>query len=393
MATDICLNAVCNQRIRQMLFTIPPTRYNPISPYPQYTQEQLNMRRKAEILEYSATKTNSKTNNYTKAEKYSLLIGGKNQTNSYPIIYQPSFKEAYYKINLDGRISLSDITGNNINSNVVVDGDISQLNIKITPAIIDFSFTVIKPTINGNCNTDMMPRPTSSSGVPGKIINLALDPTVPLYNYATNNNAYSFNPIKNSPMWNTRVNNNIYCNQSLDTIIFSLGILDPIDQPSYNFSFSTPFSIYYSCNYNGSLNNGAVAISSITPKVFYSGSQITYLNPSWSYSINSVSNVTFNISQNNGTVPSYVQVYSGILTVSNLNLFTVAGYVYDIALNFNLNSTVNVNTAANNTINNINLGVYCNLTQPLTVNTRNCTVTNNPAYSTTPYTPFNITAT
>jgi hypothetical protein len=170
-----------------------------------------------------------------------------------------------------------------------------------------------------------------------------------------------------------------------------LGILDPIDQPSYNFSFSTPFSIYYSCNYDGSFNNGTVAISNITPKVFYSGSQVTYINPTFNYSIGDVSSVTFNILSNNGNSPSYVQIYSGILTVSNLNLYTVAGYVYDVALNFTLKSNVTVNAATNNTIKNINFGVYCNLTQPLTTNNQNCTIISTPAYSRVPFTPFTIT--
>jgi hypothetical protein len=54
----------------------PPVRYNPVSPYPQYTKFQLDMRRKAEILSYNAAKTNTKTNNPTKKEIWSALAKG-----------------------------------------------------------------------------------------------------------------------------------------------------------------------------------------------------------------------------------------------------------------------------------------------------------------------------
>ena len=63
--TDLNLDTICNQRKRQMLFNVPPIRYNPISPYSgnvYITQSKLDMRRKAEILQYNANKTNTKTN-------------------------------------------------------------------------------------------------------------------------------------------------------------------------------------------------------------------------------------------------------------------------------------------------------------------------------------------
>ena len=69
MADPNCIinENIFNQRRKMQLLNIPPTRYTPISPYPQFTQFQLNMRRKVEILKYSASNTNSKTNNFTKS--------------------------------------------------------------------------------------------------------------------------------------------------------------------------------------------------------------------------------------------------------------------------------------------------------------------------------------
>lgn len=44
---------LCNQRKQYMLFNVPALRYEVQSPYPTYTQTELNMRRKTEILKYN----------------------------------------------------------------------------------------------------------------------------------------------------------------------------------------------------------------------------------------------------------------------------------------------------------------------------------------------------
>ena len=92
------------------------------SPYPAFTEYQLNMRRKFEILKYSPTTMSTQTNSDTKSQKWSKLV----QTTS---------------------------------------------NKKTC-------------TINDNIFV-----PTSSSDVPGPIINLYYEPNVPLYNYAVKVNA------------------------------------------------------------------------------------------------------------------------------------------------------------------------------------------------------------
>ena len=68
------ITSICEQINRRALLNVPPPRYTPVCPYPQYTQFQLDMRRKAEILKYRANASNLKTNNFTKAEKYSMLV-------------------------------------------------------------------------------------------------------------------------------------------------------------------------------------------------------------------------------------------------------------------------------------------------------------------------------
>ena len=128
-----------DQRQRLAYFHKPPVRYNPVSPYPQNTKAQLDMRRKAEILKYSNNQQNTKTNNITKKEKWAYLVrGNSSQVVSY---------------------------SNYINN--------------------------IATTCSSN---ETQPMSTTASDVPGPPMNLYYDPTVPLYQYqnpSINNASYS----------------------------------------------------------------------------------------------------------------------------------------------------------------------------------------------------------
>lgn len=59
----------CNQRTLYFSSLNNSTRYTPISPYPAFTKEALDMRRKAEILQYS-----QKTTKATKKQNWSVLV-------------------------------------------------------------------------------------------------------------------------------------------------------------------------------------------------------------------------------------------------------------------------------------------------------------------------------
>jgi len=75
----IDIKQVCIQRSRLQLYNIPPPRYNIVSPYPQFTPYQINMRRKAEILKYPRA---SQSNQLTKAQKFSQLVNNTNSPNN-----------------------------------------------------------------------------------------------------------------------------------------------------------------------------------------------------------------------------------------------------------------------------------------------------------------------
>jgi hypothetical protein len=307
-------------------------------------------------LSYTASKTNTKTNNYTKAEKYALLVSGKNQKQSFATILEPSFGVLYYPDEVQGNI----------------------FQIRRNTTVNVFDFNIIKAnTISCSTNDNMIPTPTSSSDVPGPIEYLVKDLTVPLYNYATNVNAYSIYPNFNSQFWNTIVQKDVLCLNGIDTLALKLGILNGIEQPSYNFSFSTPFSIYFSSglssrqSFDSRGNNITIDINAF---VKYNDSQVTYIKPILDK--NGSSSMTFDVSINNGTPRLTVNQYSGILTVSNLNLYTRPGYVYDIYLNFDITQRLDKNLS--DSLINPSIGVYCNLTNlsnSIYQNTSNVTIT------------------
>lgn len=109
---------------------VPLDRITPVSPYPTFTRIQLDMRRKVEILKYENNATNTKTNNFTKKQQWSMLVNGTTKNAS--------------------QVKIRD---------------------KLVP---------ICPL------DDLIPTLSSASDVPGKVIILQLDPSVPLYNYVSN---------------------------------------------------------------------------------------------------------------------------------------------------------------------------------------------------------------
>lgn len=67
---NLCI--ITNQRKRFLALLSPPTRYTPVSPYPKYTKNQLDMRRKVEILQYK--KNSTQASQLNKSQRYSQII-------------------------------------------------------------------------------------------------------------------------------------------------------------------------------------------------------------------------------------------------------------------------------------------------------------------------------
>lgn len=127
------IQQLCRQRSRRQLLNVPFARMEIVSPYPAFTKSQLDMRRKIEVLKYSASSSNSKTNNLTRAELFAQLVRGSEQRRN-------------------------------------------------------FSQTNLQNMVNGTevCpSDDFIPGSTAAADVPGPIEYLQYDPAVPLYNSNT----------------------------------------------------------------------------------------------------------------------------------------------------------------------------------------------------------------
>lgn len=95
----------CKQRKQNQLFNRPPVRFNlfSIDPYSSgtYTNFDLDMRRKAEILKYSSARMSTQTNNLTKKQTYAGLAKG----------WIPSKKTQCYDITRPTPTSSCDVPG------------------------------------------------------------------------------------------------------------------------------------------------------------------------------------------------------------------------------------------------------------------------------------------
>ena len=313
------ITTLCNLRKRQQLFPMPSFRATPISPYPQYTQEQLDMRRKAEILQYSNNASNTKTNNTTKKGRYTQLVTGKYQQKSYITTYTETARYVYDPI---------------IQTNQVV--------IDRVPVYSTY-----------DCSLDnLIPTPSSSAGVPGPNINLYYDKTIPLYNYANSaDKNYAITDAPYTDLWKVNyVSENttaFYTIKSVaagsiqtnptDTMLLSMYITENIDAHHYIYELDIPIGIYFSGKFNGtnhpSFENITLSIpsSGINPQVLFVNNTLsTNRIVSFTADTQNVSSITFDISGNNTGKDFSGSLYAGILKITNMDLYTEAGYIYDI---------------------------------------------------------------
>jgi len=339
---SICatIASVLKQKKDTANFNIPPSRLNiPFSPYRKYTNMQLDMRRKAEILKYNGVTQNSKTNSQTKTQLYSYLANNK------------------------------------INSNV------SQY--ALTYALKDL-----------NCATNKnLPTLTTACDVPGPPMYLYNDPSIPLYNYSGIVNNRSSGIINSPPpaAWSIYTTNEIlYLNttaavftntyiQSEETELGSMLISTSMKQNVSNFTISTPIAIW--CRgLNGAGSYDAqgnyilpiynpitktydhprptdvsmidINITGVSVKVYANDLLVTSSNTC----TQTFATVTVNP---NKTSPNifYAVDYVGMLQINNLVLKTQPGYNYTIKLK--INYSYNISKASQITA--FEAGVFCNL--------------------------------
>ena len=134
-------NTVCTtvQNLRRSLvFNVPGTRYTPINPYSLgYTQAQLDMRRKAEILQYNKN-ANGKS---SKKEKYVTAVKGSLQRRTFSNYYLKAVQTG------DEQLCPSDILIPTLTTASDVPGPAMYLNYDPTvPLQLQFTTTSLRHT-------------------------------------------------------------------------------------------------------------------------------------------------------------------------------------------------------------------------------------------------------
>jgi hypothetical protein len=291
----------CQQRSIQQLNNVPLPRFNLDSTNPyltqKYTKSQLDMRRKVEILKYSANKSSTQTNSLTKREKFALLIRGGFRTPS--------------SLNI----------GKRGNSNCVEDATV--------------------------------PTPTSSCDVPGPVVYLQEDATVPLYNYSGFNiRTYPNYVPDNINPWQFVANSDIAIDNGTTSSnpSYYLIINNLIDYPQYSYNITTPIGITFSGSVPVAQTQPAylsetvhIKITTATLDVYYNNNlakAIKLIDLSVLPIIGStLPDVSFNVA------PNYVGTFAstqffGTLAFNGVVLYTAPTYVYS----FKLNLTARVTT-------------------------------------------------
>ena len=279
--SDNTLSILCDQRRRRLQSNVPPVRFELFNPYLQqqpYTQNDLNMRRKVEILKYSSNKMGSQTNSLTKKQKWAQLVNG---NYSLPV------------------------------SQFVADPSSNDLVAPVCPS------------------DDSIPMLTTVADVPGPPIYLVLNKNVPLYNYAFNNRSYPFNVSINNALWKISTGTDTLIPHNEEKEFFTFSINTNIDQSSYNFNVISPFGIFVM----GVIENNSLPKSNPVTLTIYNAFLNIYYSNNLIRTISvppTLSSLTFNVEGKTGSFNA-VQ-YVGNLNVPKFQLFTEPGYIYDMKL-------------------------------------------------------------
>ena len=318
--TAIGIWNLLEQRRNWNAYALAPTRLKLISPYPANTKNQLDMRRKVEILKYQ--NQNSKSNNLTKAQKWSQMSSGK-------------FKNI---------------------STYAIDNNSNNLN----------------------CESDeLIPTLTTACDVPGPPIYLTYDPTVPLYNYININRNYieSFNG--DTSIYKIYTENEIALIQNKAVIIDNsyiktreqtLGSI--LINKSYDYlttyNIGSPIAIwcrgiFIGNNYNkdtktydprSTVNNITISITNISLKIDYNNTNLQS-NQNIPFDLSSV---TINPNLTNQQV-FYVIQYVGMVNIPFQLNSIIEKSIYNLTLSFNYDyDTLNAKN-----INAFEAGIFCNL--------------------------------
>ena len=303
------------QRTRFQIFNVPPIRYDNLSNNPyekintntgkKFTKFEIDMRRKAEILKHKANKSSTQTNNLTKAEIYAQAVSGKYQQRTY---------------------SKDHVDDNKVKS--------CPVNMKI---------------------------PSSSSDVPGPIIDLYEDVNVPLYNYdnTTIDTNYGVltqgtSPYHGKDTWNSSIISNVSSsdngiNTDKQNAIIACIFIYYADVPYKTFSMTTPISLQIKGTRSGTDNSMNFTISNISTNIIFNNNRVSY--STITNTINNNSSQTFVVPCSSSSFST--TYYLGLLKMTNIKLPFQKGIIFDIQPEITFSTSSNVTISSTTFIFNV----------------------------------------
>ncbi len=213
---------------------------------------------------------------------------------------------------------------------------------------------------------------TSSSDVPGPIITLQEDKSIPLYNYKTNTFASAISTSEENTEFLFIVLPNVSCSSGLNNTTNISSILIK-DTTKTNFSIVTPILFKLegvNIPIDASNSEISINVNNIDSKVFYGSSVIsndtstpTIENADFKVKLSTSATTPFNFS---------AQRYVGYLTISNITLNPSPGFSYNIGISYNVSTTLTLSENVPSTLsqsdvlNNLTFSIVSNLNSEYT---------------------------
>ena len=351
------MSSLCDilaRRAQILRLRTPPIRLELQNPYTNtnFTQEDLNMRRKAEILQYN--KTSNVQGKLTRAQRYQQISQG---------------------IGNRGSQTLLDVSG---------------------------EFIGVAGTVS--CPLDLyLPTPSSRSDIPGPPIILQYDKDVPLYNYATNAQQLGVPNVELMNAWSFNTSTNtLALSENEVTLMHIFHNVDNIDSEIinklYTFTLNIPIGLYVAGDISGNLTpdlTNSVSINTFDVNIYANQSTDALVEPAIALNLDIIKDTSMNyiIDSSNAF---YATSYVGNVVITTPPLLIEQLSIYDIKIKVKNSHSVHA-AHTFNTLTGIESsvptsGIYLNLTP------NNISAKNNISYTAVPsltrtHSNFKITAT
>jgi hypothetical protein len=326
---------VCSQYRARQLFTRSNLNRLEIDPIPTTTVggqpvsiNDLNMRRKAEILQYNPNRQSNQTNSATKTQKFALLVNAPPRINNWNRVADTANQS------------------------------------------------------DPNCSDDLTPVPTSSSDVPGPIMNLIYNRNVPLYNYLNPVQTRGYGSVTNvlpTSEFQFSYESNIFISDksvayaSRDPTTLITAYFPDLTEQTENvpLTFTIPLGIYMRGIINSTYNsNITIGITNISLGIYLNDALIRTFS---SYQ-NNCGNVIFNL---NGFAQNTIfglTKYLGNISLTNLIIDIQKSMIYTIKIK----ASISYNGPNSSIITLSDYGIIGNMKLDSEV-VQNCTITSSPS--------------